>query len=368
MKLKKILKWTALAVLVGLVVLFQFAYWTSKSDYDRVTAAQGERMKAIVYSDYGGPEVLKLAEIAKPIPKDNQALVRVHAVSVNPYDWHFIRGQPLVMRLGIGLRKPTSCRLGIDFAGTVEAVGKDVKDFKPGDEVWGGKPGAFAEYVAVSEKSIARKPGNISFEQAASAPIAGLTALQAVRDKASGHAGQKILINGASGGVGTFAVQVAKSFGAEVTGVCSTRNVELVRSLGADRVIDYTKEDFMQGAERYDVIIDNVGNQPMLSLRRALVPDGKYIMVGGGWVQDQGVLGPMVRPIKALFLKPFVRQQMGMMMTDPTQNDYNTFAELMASAKVTPVIDRTYRFEELPAAIRYIEEGHARGKVVIAVQ
>ena len=371
MKIKRVLKWAGSAVLllvfIAAVWLF-IAYWRSTNDCETLTAAAGDKMRAIIYCDYGPPDVLKLADILKPVANDNQVLVRVHACSVNPYDWHFIRGTPYIMRLGVGLRKPKDVRLGIDFAGTVEAAGKNVTQYKPGDEVWGGKPGAFAQYVAVSEKSIARKPANVSFEEAASVPIAGLTALQAIRDRAKARPGQKILINGASGGVGTFAVQVAKSFGAEVTGVCSTRNVELVRSLGADHVIDYKKQDFTTGGQRYDVIIDNVGNQPLMSLRRALVPEGKYVMIGGGWLEDQGVLGPMVRPIKALLLKPFVTQEMGMMMSNPTQNDYAQFAGLLESGKVKPVIDRTYRFEQLPDAIRYIEEGHARGKVVVSVE
>jgi NADPH:quinone reductase-like Zn-dependent oxidoreductase len=271
------------------------------------------------------------------------------------------------MRLGVGLRKPKVTRLGVDFAGTVEAVGKNVTQFKPGDDVFGGKTGAFAEYVCVSEKGPALKPANITFEQAGSVAIAGLTALQAVRDQAKAQPGQKMLINGASGGVGTFAVQIAKSFGVDVTGVCSTRNVDLVRSLGADHVIDYTKEDFTKGEQRYDVILDNVGNQPLLSIKRALTPKGKYIMIGGGGLSDQGVLGPMTRPIKALLLKPFVSQEMGMMMANPTQNDYKVFADLMQSGKVTPVIDRTYPLSQIADAIRYLEQGHARGKVIITM-
>jgi NADPH:quinone reductase-like Zn-dependent oxidoreductase len=372
--LKSILKWGSLAILlalfVGIILLF-IAYWRSTNDCDQLTAAQGDTMKAIVYCDYGPPDVLKLMDIPKPVPNDNQVLVKVRAASVNPYDWHFIRGTPYIMRLGVGLRKPKVTRIGVDFAGTIEAVGKNpaaAGQFKPGDEVFGGKTGAFAEYVCVSEKGVALKPANITFEQAGSVAIAGLTALQAVRDKAKAQRGQKILINGASGGVGTFAVQIAKSFGADVTGVCSTRNVDLVRSIGADHVIDYTKEDFTKSQQRYDVIIDNVGNQPLLSLRRALTPKGKYVMMGGGGLSDQGVIGPMFRPIRAILLSPFVSQEMGMMLTDPTQNDYKMVADLMQAGKVTPVIDRRYKLSEVPEAIAYLEQGHARGKVVITLE
>jgi len=366
--LKSILKWTSLAILLALfagIILLFIAYWRSSNDCDRLGAVGGNTMKAIVYCDYGSPNVLKLIDIAKPVPNDNQLLVKVHAAAVNPYDWHFIRGTPYIMRLGVGLRKPKNPRLGVDFAGKVEATGKNVTRFKPGDEVFGGKTGAFAEYVCVSEKGVALKPPNITFEQAGAVEIAGLTALQAVRDRAKAHPGQKILINGASGGVGTFAVQIAKSFGADVTGVCSTRNVDLVRSLGADHVIDYTKEDFTKGAQRYDVILDNVGNQPLLSMRRALVPHGKYIMIGGGGIADQGLLGPMARPLKAMVLSPFISQEMGMMMSDPTQKDMIQIADLMQAGKVTPVIDRRYTLSQVPEAIGYLEQGHARGKVVI---
>jgi NADPH:quinone reductase-like Zn-dependent oxidoreductase len=369
--LKRILKWTSvgilLALFVGIILLF-IAYWRSTNDCNQMTAAQGDTMKAIVYCDYGSPDVLKLVDIAKPVPNDNQVLVKVRAASVNPYDWHFIRGTPYIMRLGIGLRKPKVTRIGVDFAGMVEAVGKNVTQFKPGDEVFGGKTGAFAEYVCVSEKGVVLKPANITFEQAGSVQIAGLTALQAVRDKAKVQPGQKMLINGASGGVGTFAVQIAKSFGADVTGVCSTRNLDMVRSLGADHVIDYTKEDFTKSGQRYDVILDNVGTQPLLSVRRALIPKGKYVMIGGGGTTDQGLIGPLFRPIKAMLLSPFVSQEMGMMMSNPTQNDMTMLADLMQSGKVTPVIDRRYKLSEVPEAMRYLEAGHARGKVVITLE
>src|SRR5436309_807626 len=369
--LKRVLKWITGAILVLLLLAFLvgfIAYWRSTNDCGH-TAAPASPMKAIVYCDYGITN-LKLQEIEKPIPNDDQILVRVRAASVNPYDWHFVEGTPYVVRaMGVGLRKPKDTRLGVDFAGTVETVGKNVTQFKPGDEVFGGRSGAFAQYVCPrATRAVALKPANVSFEEAASVNIAGITALQALRDKGKVQPGQKVLINGASGGVGTFAVQIAKSLGADVTGVCSTRNVDLVKSLGADHVIDYTKEDFTKSAERYDVILDNVGTQPLLSFRRALSPKGKYIMIGGGGPNDQGLIGPLFRPIKAMLLSPFVSQEMGMFMADTNQKDLAVLADLMQSGKVKPVIDRTYKLSEVPAAIAYLEQGHARGKVVITVE
>jgi NADPH:quinone reductase-like Zn-dependent oxidoreductase len=325
-------------------------------------------MKAIVYCDYGVPN-LKLQQIEKPTPADDQLLVKVRAASVNPLDWHFVEGTPYLMRaMGVGLRKPKDTRLGVDFAGTVEAVGKNVTKFKPGDEVFGGRNGAFSEYVCVREpRAVAVKPPNITFEQAASVPIAAITALQGVRDKGKVQPGQKVLINGASGGVGTFAVQIAKSFGADVTGVCSTRNLDMVRSLGADHVIDYTKEDFTKGTERYDVIIDNVANHSLLESRRALKPNGIYVLIGGGSANEQGLIGPLINPIKAMLLSPFVSQKMGMLLADLNHDDLTMLADLMQAGKMKPVIDRTYKLSDLPDAIRYLEQGHARGKVVITV-
>ena len=368
---KGILKWTSLAILlalfVGIIALF-VAYWRSTNDCDR-TAAPKNPMKAIVYCDYGLAN-LKLEDVEKPVPNDDQILVKVRAASANPYDWHFVEGTPKIMRMmGVGLRKPKDTRLGVDFAGTVEAVGKNVTQFKPGDEVFGGRGGAFAEYVCPrANRAVAIKPANITFEQAASVNIAGITALQAIRDKGKVQPGQKVLINGASGGVGTFAVQIAKSFGADVTGVCSTRNVDLVRSLGADHVIDYTKEDFAKGPERYDVILDNVPNHSLSECRRVLSPKGKYVMIGGGGPNDSRWIGPFGRVIAALVVSPFVSQEMGMMMADTSQKDLTILADMMQTGKVKPVIDRTYKLSEVPAAIAYLEQGHARGKVVIAVE
>jgi NADPH:quinone reductase-like Zn-dependent oxidoreductase len=370
--LKGILKWTSFAILVALfvgIVLLFIAYWRSTNDCDQLAAAQGDTMKAIVYCDYGLAN-LKLADVNKPTPTDDQILVKVRAASVNPYDWHFIEGTPKIMRMmGVGLRKPKDTRLGVDFAGTIESVGKNVTNFKPGDDVFGGRGGAFAEYVCRrAEGAVALKPASITFEQAASVNIAGVTALQALRDKGKVQPGQKVLINGASGGVGTFAVQIAKSFGADVTGVCSTRNVDLVRSLGADHVIDYTKEDFAKGTERYDVILDNVPNHSLSECRHILNPKGKYVMIGGGGPNDSRWVGPFGRVIHALVISPFISQKMGMMMADPSQTDLAILGDLMQSGKMKPVIDRTYKLSEVPEAIRYLEEGHARGKVVITVE
>ena len=372
--LKRILKWTSLAILlalfVGIIALF-IAYWRSTNDCDRNAAAPTNPMKAIVYCDYGSAN-LKLEDVEKPVPNDDQLLVKVRAASVNPYDWHFIEGTPYIMRIGVGLRKPKDTRLGVDFAGTVEAVGKNpaaAGQFKPGDEVFGGRGGAFAEYVCPrANRAVALKPANITFEQAASVNIAGITALQALRDKGKVQPGQKVLINGASGGVGTFAVQIAKSLGAHVTGVCSTRNLDMVRSLGADHVIDYTKEDFAKTGQQYDVILDNVPNHSLSDCRRVLTPKGKYVMIGGGGPNDGRWVGPFGRVIATMLLSPFVSQEMGMMMADVSQKDLTILGDLMQSGKVTPVIDRRYKLSEVPEAIRYLEEGHARGKVVITLE
>jgi NADPH:quinone reductase-like Zn-dependent oxidoreductase len=368
MKIKRVLKWSVVVILLALLVWFQIAYWTSTNDCGR-TATPKNPMKAITYCDYGLAN-LKLEEIEKPIPNDDQILVKVRAASVNPYDWHFIEGTPKIMRMmGVGLRKPKDTRLGVDFAGTVEAVGKNVTQFKPGDDVFGGKGGAFAEYVCRrADGAVALKPANITFEEAASVNIAGITALQGLRDKGKVQPGQKVLINGASGGVGTFAVQIAKSFGADVTGVCSTRNVDLVRSLGADHVIDYTKEDFAKGEQHYDVILDNVPNHSLSECRRILNPNGKYVLIGGGGPNDSRWVGPFGRVIKTMLLSPFMSQKMGMMMADANHNDLTVLADMMQSGKLKPVLDRTYKLSEVPAAIAYLEEGHARGKVVITVE
>jgi len=364
--LKRIAWWGAGVVFLAFLA-FLVAYWMSSNDCDqRKALAQGDPMKAVVYCDYGPPDVLKLEEIGKPVPGDDQVLVKVRAASVNPLDWHYMRGTPYFMRFGVGLRKPKITRLGVDFAGTVEAVGKNVQRFRPGDAVFGGRTGAFADYVLVGQdRAVAPKPANVTFEQAASVPIAALTALQAVRDKGKVAPGQKVLINGASGGVGTFAVQIAKAFGAEVTGVCSTRNVEMVRSLGADRVVDYTKEDFTKTAERYDVILDNVGNRPVSEMLHVMNPKGRYVMVGGPagrWID------PLPRMLNAFVLSKFVSQDIGFFLAKMTQADLTTLGDLLQSGKVKPVIDRQYKLSDVGEALRYLEAGHARGKVVVTVQ
>jgi NADPH:quinone reductase-like Zn-dependent oxidoreductase len=369
---RRVLKWLAWGI-AGIVVLacgaLAIGYWTSTNDCGTYRAAMPDHpMKAIVYCEYGTADVLRLQDIEKPVPADDQVLVKVHAASVNPLDWHYLRGTPYFMRLDAGLRKPKVTRLGVDFAGTVEAVGGKVTKFKPGDEVFGGRTGAFAEYVAVREyRAIALKPSGVTFEQAASIPIAALTALQALRDTGKVQSGQKVLINGASGGVGTFAVQIAKSYGANVTGVCSTHNLDLVRSLGADKVIDYTKEDFAAGADRYDLILDNVGNRTLAEFRRVLTPNGRYVQIGGGGPHAGSWIGPLGRVLGAVVESRFVSQSMGMMLAELNHDDLALVADLITSGKVAPVIDRRYPLSEVPAAIRYLEEGHARGKVIITV-
>ncbi|GFE80000.1 NADPH:quinone reductase [Steroidobacter agaridevorans] len=323
-------------------------------------------MKAVMQRCYGSPEMLTLEEIPKPTPADNEVLVRVQAAAVNPLDWHGAAGVPYVMRLGSGLGTPKDPRTGVDFAGTVESVGKQVTRFKPGDEVFGGRGGAFAEYVVVPEdRAIAAKPSNVTFEQAAAIPIAAVTALQALRDQAHVQAGQRVLINGASGGVGTFAVQIAKSFGAEVTGVCSTRNVELVRTLGADHVIDYKKEGFTTANQRYDVIIDNVGNHSPLKLRQALTPNGAVVIVGAP--KDGPWIGTFMGIIKGTVLSWFVPEKFVFFVARLTQDDLTFLARLAGEGKMTAVIDRNFTLGEVPAAIEYLAGWHARGKVVVRV-
>ncbi|MGQ0385259.1 MAG: NAD(P)-dependent alcohol dehydrogenase [Gammaproteobacteria bacterium] len=325
-------------------------------------------MKAIVRRCYGPPDVLALEEIAKPVPADNQLLVRVRAASVNPADWHFVRGEPYLMRMGEGFGTPKNPRVGIDFAGTVEAVGKDVTRFEPGDEVFGGGNGSLAEYIVIKETgNLARKPANIGFEEAAAVNVGALTSLQALRDGGLVKPGQKVLINGSSGGVGTYAVQLAKWLGAEVTAVCSTRNVELVRALGADRVIDYTQEDFTQGSERYDVIMDNVVNRPILEIRRVLAPTGKYLVIGGGGPDAGPWLGALKAPIKAAVISWFVDQELKFFLSHASGEDLGVIAGLLESGKLKSVIDRRYALAESAEAMRYLEAGRARGKVIVTI-
>jgi NADPH:quinone reductase-like Zn-dependent oxidoreductase len=319
-----------------------------------------------VYHEYGSPDVLELQEVDKPVVKDDEVLVRVRAASANPADWHFMRGLPYVMRPQSGLRKPKNSLLGHDIAGQVEAVGKDVTAFRPGDDVFGSAgAGGFAEYTSVSEGFLVLKPANLTFEQAAAVPLAALTALQGLRDAGQVQPEQKVLIIGASGGVGTFAVQIAKSFGADVTGVCSTRNVEMVRSLGADHVIDYTQEDFTQSGQKYNLIFQLAGTSSPSDCRRALTSKGTLVLSSGD--SEGRWIGPVDRVIKAIVLSPFVSQKLGSFLMKPTKDDLQFLEELIEAGNLTPVIDRTYSLSEVPEAIRYLEEGHARGKVVITV-
>jgi NADPH:quinone reductase-like Zn-dependent oxidoreductase len=322
-------------------------------------------MKAAVYTRYGPPDAIQITDVEKPVPKDNEVLLKVRAASVNPLDAGLMKGKPHSFRIFFGLRKPRLTRPGVDVAGQVEAVGRNVMQFKPGDEVFGMCKGAFAEYACAPESGLSIKPANLTFEQAASAPVAALTALQGLRDKGHIHPGQKVLINGAAGGVGTFAVQIAKSFGADVTGVCSTRNGEMVRSIGADHVIDYTRQDFTESGKRYDLIFDCFANHSLSACRRALNPQGIYLMVGAPpkrWMVD--IFAPV---IKALVLSPFVSQKFVVYIARSSREDLTTMSELMASGKVKPVIDKRYKLSEVPDAIQYLEQRHARGKVIITL-
>jgi NADPH:quinone reductase-like Zn-dependent oxidoreductase len=320
-------------------------------------------MQAIGNSEYGSPDDLKLLEVDRPPLDDDAVLVRVRAASINPYDWHLMRGLPYLVRTE-GLRRPKRSVRGVDMAGHVEAVGKNVTQVQPGEEVFGwGRFGALAEYERAGENTCAPKPVGLTFEQAAAIPMAGGTALQALRDKGQLQPGQRVLINGAAGGIGTFAVQIAKALGDDVTGVCSTSNVDLVRSLGADQVVDYTVEDFTRG-ERYDLILDLVGNRSLTGLRRALTPKGALVLVGGGggrW------LGPLALPVRAFVPSRFVGQRMVLLLAQLRKDDLLVLTELIEAGKVTPVIDRTYPLTEAAEAIRYLESGHARGKVVVTV-
>jgi NADPH:quinone reductase-like Zn-dependent oxidoreductase len=325
-------------------------------------------MKAIVQDNYGLPgDVLELKEIDKPVVKDDEVLVRVHAASVHIGNWVVVRGLPYIMRPATGLLKPRNTVPGEDIAGKVEAVGKNVKRLKPGDEVFGWCTGAFAEYVCAGEDNLLHKPANVTFEQAAAVGVSAFTALQALRDQGKVQPGQKVLINGASGGVGTFAVQIAKAFGADVTGVCSTRNVDMVRSIGADQVIDYTQEDFSQGGQRYDFILDNVGNHSSSDLRRALTPQGTLQPNAGGHSSGRWV-GSMGSVIRAVVMSLFVSQQGRPFLSLRSKKDLATLKELVEAGKLTTVIDRTFPLSETPAAIGYVGGGHARGKVVITVE
>ena len=323
-------------------------------------------MKAIVYDDFGSPDVLRFEDIDRPSIAPGEVLIRVHAASLNPFDWHYLRGMPYVMRLmGFGLRKPKERRvLGSDMAGVVAEVGEDVVGLKPGDEVYAEVGfGACAEYVVFQADKLGLKPSNTTFESAAAVPMAAQTALVGLRDKVSIRPGHKVLVNGASGGVGTFAVQIAAAFGAEVTGVCSTRNVELVRSIGASEVIDYSREDFTQGPNRYDVVFDAVGNHSLTACRRVLLPEGTLLAPGGG---GGNILGPLKQQLKMTLLSPLVSANLKPVNDKPNQ-DLDVLRDLIEADEIVPVIDRVFSLDEAPAALRYLEEGHARGKVVVEV-
>ena len=323
-------------------------------------------MKAITLDKYGPPDVLQFREIDKPAVNADEVLVRIRAAAVNPCDNYIMTGRPYIMRPATGLLRPKTRGLGADLAGQVEAVGENVTRFRAGDQVFGElSPGAsFAEYASASENVLGLMPVNLTFEQAAAVPMAALTALQGLRDKGRLQPGQKVLINGASGGVGTFAVQIARSLGAEATGVCSTKNVDMVRSIGADHVIDYTREDFTRGDQRYDLILDNVGNHSLLECRRVMTPHGIYIPNGG---PSGRWLGPAAHMLKTLVLSPFVSQKVVSFVETSNTQDLHDLKELIEAGKVAPVIDRTYPLSEVPQALRYLKEGHARGKVVITV-
>jgi NADPH:quinone reductase-like Zn-dependent oxidoreductase len=362
----RILATVAIVLAVAFGSLAIALSYNSSCEAPAAVPAGAETMQGVFARCYGAPEILTLEQVAKPIPADDQLLVRVHAAGLNPVDWHSMRGSPYIMRMSSGIGSPNDARVGVDFAGVIEAVGKNVTRFKPGDAVFGGAGGSVAQYLLVREtRGVAVKPDNITFEQAAAAGVAAVTALQGLRDKGGIEPGQRVLINGASGGVGTFAVQLAKEFGAEVTGVCSTRNIELVRSLGADHVIDYTKEDFAQSGQRYDIVLDNVGNRTLSELRSVLEPDGALVIVGAGkgdWI------GPLSLALKATIVKPFVDQDLGFFVATFEQEDMKFLAGLMQAGKLTPVIDRRYPHSEAAKAMEYLETGRARGKVIVNLQ
>jgi NADPH:quinone reductase-like Zn-dependent oxidoreductase len=371
MKVKRILKWSARAIFVTLILAFLvgfIAYWRSTNECDRITGAPNNPMKAIRFCEYGSPDVVKLDDVEKPVPKDDQVLIKVRAASLNALDVYLIRDSWLG-RLMFGLRKPRDTRLGRDVAGQVEAVGKNITQFKPGDEVFGFCRGSLAEYAVTSERALVMKPADVLFDQAASLPMAGLTALQGLREGKI-QPGQKVLINGATGGVGTFAVQIAKSLGAEVTAVCSTRNVDLVRSIGADHVIDYTKEDFTKSDQRYDVIFDNVANHSFGERRRVLNPKGICVLagMGGAGIRTGEAMGRIAGNLFiARGLSSFTNQKFAQYMTKMSKEDLIMLGDLLQAGKLRPVIERTYKLNDAPEAFRQLDAGHARGKLVITI-
>ena len=323
-------------------------------------------MRSVVYHEYGSPDVLKEIEIEVPAITDNQVLLKVHAVSINPADWHLMRGTPYLVRLQAGLLRPKSGSFGLDMAGVVEVVGKNVSEFKVGDEVFGESSGALSEYAIISKDQLVMKPTNVNFEAAAAVPMAGFTALQALRNKGRIQAGQKVLIVGASGGVGTFAVQIAKSYGAEVTGVCSTRNVEMVKSIGADHVIDYTSENFWESKERFDLIIQTAGNYSLAQLRKVLSPTGTLVLAGDS-SGPKAVFGMsfIVGMLKAAVISRFSKQRIPAFLAKRSKADLIILKALIEEGKLTPVIDKSYPMGQIADAVRYLETGHARGKIII---
>jgi NADPH:quinone reductase-like Zn-dependent oxidoreductase len=321
-------------------------------------------MKAFVYERYGRPEVLELKDLPAPEVADDAVLVRIRATSVNPVDWHIMTGKPYAIRTQTGLRRPKNERLGVDFAGTVEAVGKDVLHVQPGDDVFGARNGAFAEYVSVKD-AVVVKPENLSFEEAAAVPVAAVTALQGLRDRGKLQAGQHVLVNGASGGVGTYTVQIAKALGAQVTAVCSTRNVEQTRAIGADRVIDYTQDDFTRSGERYDIMFDVAGNRSWSDCKRVLKDDARLVIAGGP--KKNPLIGPLGKAIRMRLASLPGNREVSTFLAKTNRDDMTALTELLASGMVKSVIDRTYAFDELPDALGYLGEGHARGKIVVSV-
>src|SRR2546421_5505806 len=369
MKVKRILKWTGLGLLLVLVGAFQIAYWASTSNCGRSIPANTERMKAVRYCEYGAPDdVLKLEQVEKPVPNENQILVWVRAVSLRFSDGGMLESS-VPGRLLFGLRKPKNTTPGSDFAGTVEAIGRNVTEFKPGDEVFGVRAGALAEYICVRQSgAVVSKPANVTFEQAASIPTA-LVALQGLRDTGQVKAGQKVLINGASGGVGTFVVQIAKFLGAEVTGVCSTRNLDLVRSIGADHVIDYTKEDYTKSDQRYDVIYDLVNNHSFAERRRVLKPGGICVLAGvGGSGMRKETFSNLVASLTAALRSKFSKEKLVMFGVDINQKDLGILRDLTESGKIAPALTKTYPLTETAAAYNYLETGHASGKIAITIE
>ena len=341
--------------------------YTADCEMATASNAQENSMKAVIYRCYGSPEVLEYVDVSKPTPADDEVLVKVHAAGVNPLDWHYMRGKPYLMRLMSGIGAPKRQTMGVDFSGIVEAVGKDVSKFKVGDSVFGGRSGAFGEYVSIPEsRALALKPNNMTHEQAAAVSIAATTALQAIRDMGKLQAGEKVLINGASGGVGTYAVQIAKYYGADVTGVNSTRNVDMVLSIGADRIIDYKKDDYTTQDIKYDLIVDMVGNHSLSKNLAVLNSNGRLVNVGssekGNWI------APLITPIKALFMNPFVEQEIVGFVASMNHEDINLLAEMMQAGKLTPVLDKRFPLSETAKAVTYSETGRARGKIIVTVE